>query len=91
MKTYRRLVFRPLRRLSYSGSLVNSVMLPGGHTAPDARGFSHARADSREPAGIGTAITPQPIPTKGPEQPWRLVIPSIGVDHPIVAGDDWEL
>jgi sortase A len=35
----------------------------------------------------GTTI---PIPTPGPRQPSRVVIPSLGVDAPVVQGDGWE-
>ncbi len=59
-----------------------AVVLPGGHTPPDAHGFS--RPDPL-PAG-----TPAPPPTRGPEHATRLVIPSIGVNHQVVEGDDWE-
>ena len=36
------------------------------------------------------AITPLPMPTPGPEQGIRIQIPAIGVDAPVVEGDDWE-
>jgi len=36
------------------------------------------------------AITPLPVPTPGPEQAIRIQIPAIGVDAPVVEGDDWE-
>ena len=36
------------------------------------------------------AITPLPMPTPGPEQAIRIQIPDIGVDAPIVEGDNWE-
>jgi len=35
-------------------------------------------------------LTPIPIPTPGPEQATRIVIPAIGVDAPVVEGDGWE-
>jgi sortase A len=35
-------------------------------------------------------ITPLPVPTPGPEQAVRIQIPAIGVDAPVVEGDDWE-
>ena len=66
--------------------LINAVVLPGGHTPPDARGFSQP-----EPMlEFGEAALPQPAPTLGPEHAVRIVIPSIAVDHPVVEGDDWE-
>jgi sortase A len=30
------------------------------------------------------------MPTPGPEHATRIIIPSIGVDAPVVEGDDWE-
>jgi sortase A len=35
-------------------------------------------------------LTPISIPTPGPEQATRIVIPAIDVDAPVVEGDDWE-
>lgn len=35
-------------------------------------------------------LTPIPIPTPGPEQATRIVIPAISVDAPVVEGDSWE-
>lgn len=70
--------------------IVNAVVLPGGHTAPDIRGFSQPVPIPENLRALEMLITPQPVLTRGPEQPRRLVIPSIGVDHPIVAGDDWD-
>lgn len=35
-------------------------------------------------------LTPIPIPTPGPEQATRIVIPAIDVDVPVVEGDGWE-
>lgn len=70
--------------------LANAVVLPGGHTAPDARGFSMPEPVPQHLQTQARAITPQSIPTRGPEQALRIVIPSIAVDHPIVEGDSWE-
>ena len=35
-------------------------------------------------------LTPIPLPTPGPEQATRIVIPAIDVDAPVVEGDAWE-
>ncbi|MFQ6014908.1 MAG: sortase [Anaerolineae bacterium] len=35
-------------------------------------------------------VNPVPIPTSGPQQAKRIVIPAIGVDAPVVEGDGWE-
>lgn len=66
--------------------LIKAVVLPGGHTPPDARGFSQPLPI---PDVSETGI-PQPVPTRGPEHAVRIIIPSIGVDHTVVEGDDWE-
>jgi len=31
-----------------------------------------------------------PAPTQGPEHARRVIVPAIGVDAPVVEGDDWE-
>lgn len=56
--------------------------LPGSSFPPEAL-----------PASIGVAVqqvTPLPPPTTGLESPTRIVIPALGIDWPIVAGDSWE-
>lgn len=66
------------------------VMLPGGHTPPDSPG---GPAPAEVPAHLRdlvSEITPQPVPTRGPEQAVRIRMPAIGVDAPVVEGDDWE-
>ncbi len=69
---------------------INAVLLPGGHTPPDARGLSQAEPIPQSLRALAQTIDPQPIPTRGPEHARWIVIPSIGVDHPIVLGDDWD-
>lgn len=73
--------------------LIGPVLLPGGHTSP----ISVGGAQPGEAGGIPehllplvNAYTPPPIPTPGPEQARRIVIPAIDVDHPVVEGDDPE-
>ena len=70
--------------------LIRVAVLPGGHTPPDP-------SDDPEPAEIPahlqdvvSAITPLPVPTRGPEHAVRIQIPAIGVNAPTVEGDDWE-
>jgi sortase A len=70
--------------------LINAVVLPGSHTPPDARGFSQPEPIPEHLRVLMQAITPQPVPTAGPEHATRIVIPSIGVNHPVVEGDGWE-
>jgi sortase A len=70
--------------------LIRVVLLPGGHTPPDAPGGAapeEVPAHLRDRVG---AITPLEMPTPGPEHATRIVISSIGVDAPVVEGDDWE-
>lgn len=74
-------------------AIFDVVILPGGHTSPIAEGG----AREGEAGGIPdhllplvNAYKPPPIPTPGPEQAKRIVIPAIGVDHPVVEGDIYE-
>lgn len=69
---------------------ITVVVLPGGHTPPNARGEAAPAPIPAHLRGLVAAITPLPAPTPGPEQARRIVIPSIGVDAPVVEGDDWE-
>ena len=68
--------------------------LPGGHTPPTSPGGAQPVEASipEHLRPLVEAATPAPLPTveSQPEQPIRIVIPSIGVDAPVVLGDDWE-
>ncbi len=73
--------------------LIDAVVLPGGHRPPLEPGGETAPNTDEIPEHLRTlvqAITPQPLPTQGPEQPTRIVIKSIGIDAPIVQGDTWD-
>lgn len=70
--------------------LIKAVVLPGGHVPPNAQGFSQPEPIPEQLQELARTITPQPLPTRGPGHAVRVVIPSIGVDHPVVEGDDWE-
>ncbi len=70
--------------------LIQVVILPGGHSPPDAQGHSEPAPVPAHLRHLVSAITPMPAPTPGPEQAIRIRIPSIGVDAPVVEGDDWE-
>jgi sortase A len=73
--------------------LIDVVVLPGGHLPPSEAGGSAAPNLDEIPEhlrGLVQAVTPQPLPTQGPEQATRIVIKSISVDAPVVQGDDWE-
>ncbi len=72
--------------------LVMAVVLPSGHTPPDAQGNTrpneaeipeHLRPVFQSLANI-------PIPTSAPDQAIRIQIPSINIDAPVVQGDGWE-
>jgi len=66
------------------------VVLPGGHTPPDSPGGPAPAEIPAHLRSLVSEITPMPAPTRGPEQAVRIQIPSIGVDAPVVEGDDWE-
>ena len=70
--------------------VIRVVLLPSGHTPPDSPG---GPAPEEIPAHLRdrvSAVTPLPMPVPGPEQAIRIQIPAIGVDAPVVEGDDWE-
>ncbi len=66
------------------------VVLPGGHTPPDSPGGAAPAEIPAHLRDLVSAVTPLPVPTQGPEQATRIQIPVIGVDAPVVEGDDWE-
>jgi sortase A len=70
--------------------LIQVALLPGGHTPPDALGRSAPEEVPAHLRDLVSAITPQPAPTRGPEHAIRIQIASIGVEAPVVEGDDWE-
>ncbi len=70
--------------------LIQVVVLPGGHTPPDSPGGPAPAEIPAHLRGLVEAITPLPMPTPGPEQAVRIQVPGIGVDAPVVEGDDWE-
>ncbi len=67
-------------------ALIELRMLPGGHEPP-VPGQEPVPAQYRH---LIAPMTPVPIPTPGPEQPTRIVIPAINVDARVVEGDTWE-
>jgi sortase A len=73
-------------------ALVRAVVLPSGHTPPNAEGG--ARPNEAEiPEHLRPmvqSLASVPIPTPGPSQANRLQIPAIGIDAPVVQGDGWE-
>ncbi len=72
--------------------LVMAVVLPSGHTPPDAQGNTRPN-DAEIPAHllpIMQSLANLPIPTPGPDQANRIEIPAIKIDAPVVQGDGWE-
>jgi len=66
--------------------------LPGGHTPPTSPGGTQP-VEASIPEHLRPLVkvpTPAQLPTAEPrpEQPVRIVIPSIGVDAPVIQGDD---
>jgi sortase A len=72
--------------------LVMAVVLPSGHTPPDAQG--NTRPNTEEiPAHLQPmvqSLANLPVPTAAPDQAIRIQIPSINIDAPVVQGDGWE-
>lgn len=66
------------------------LILPSGHTPPDSPGGPGPEEVPAHLRDLVASITPLPAPTPGPEHAVRIRIPSIGVDAPVVEGDDWE-
>ena len=72
--------------------LVMAVVLPSGHTPPDAQGNTRPNLDE-----IPSHLQPMvqslanlPVPTAAPDQAIRIQIPAIEIDAPVVQGDGWE-
>ncbi|HDQ71779.1 MAG TPA: sortase [Chloroflexi bacterium] len=70
--------------------VIRVALLPGGHTPPDSPGGPAPEEIPAHLRDLVDAITPLPMPTPGPEQAIRIQIPTIGVDAPVLEGDDWE-
>jgi sortase A len=72
--------------------LVMAVVLPSGHTPPDAQGNTRPNLDEI-PAHLQPmvqSLASIPIPTAAPDQAIRIQIPAIPIDAPVVQGDGWE-
>ncbi len=72
--------------------IVSAVVLPSGHTPPTAPGGAQPNLEEI-PANlrpIVQAMPPPIVPTQGPTQALRIIIPSLDTDAPIVQGDGWE-
>jgi sortase A len=72
--------------------LVMAVVLPSGHTPPDAQGNTRPNTDEI-PAHLQPmvqSLANLPVPTAAPDQAIRIQIPAINIDAPVVQGDGWE-
>lgn len=73
--------------------LITAVVLPSGHTPPDSPG-GPAPNDAEVPADLRPKMQSYlslAVPTRGPEQPQRLDLPSIGKNNlPVLEGDGWD-
>ena len=72
--------------------LVMAVVLPSGHTPPDAQGNTRPN-DAEIPAHLQPMVQSLaniPVPTAAPDQAVRIQIPALNIDAPIVQGDGWE-
>jgi sortase A len=72
--------------------LVMAVVLPSGHTPPDALGNTRPNIDEI-PAHLQPmvqSLANLPVPTAAPDQAIRIQIPALDIDAPVVQGDGWE-
>ena len=72
--------------------LVMAVVLPSGHTPPDAQGNTRPN-EAEIPEHLRPmvqSLASIPIPTAAPDQAIRLQVPAINIDAPIVQGDGFE-
>jgi sortase A len=72
--------------------LITAVVLPSGHTPPNAEGGAQPN-EAEIPEHLrplAQSIASIPVPTASPQQAIRIQIPAIGVDAPVVLGDSWE-
>lgn len=72
--------------------LVVAVVLPSGHTPPNASGGG-APNEQEIPEHLRPlvqSLANLPLPTSSPEQTVRIQVPSINIDSPVIQGDAWE-
>ena len=72
--------------------LVMAVVLPSGHTPPDAQGNTRPN-DAEIPSHLQPMVQSLaniPVPTAAPDQAVRIQIPALNIDAPVVQGDGWE-
>lgn len=74
-------------------ALIQAVVLPGGHTAPDAVGnavFNESEIPEHLRGLVSVRSTPVVPVDSDSGRIIRIGIPAINVDAPVVQGDDWE-
>ena len=72
--------------------LVMAIILPSGHTPPDAQGNTRPN-EAEIPEHLRPmmqSLANLPAPTPGVQQAVRIEIPAIKIDAPVVQGDGWE-
>jgi len=72
--------------------LVMAVVLPSGHTPPDANGNTRPN-EAEIPEHLRPMVQSLeniPVPPPSAEQAIRIQIPALKVDAPVVQGDGWE-
>ncbi|NCP87568.1 MAG: hypothetical protein CO094_08400 [Anaerolineae bacterium CG_4_9_14_3_um_filter_57_17] len=72
--------------------LITAVVLPSGHTPPNVVGGAQPN-EAEIPEHLRPLVqnaVSAPVPTSSPAQAIRIQIPALGVDAPVVQGDDWE-
>lgn len=72
--------------------LVMAVVLPSGHTPPDAQGNTRPNIEEipEHLQPMVQSLSNLPVPTAAPDQAIRIQIPALEVDAPVVQGDGWE-
>ncbi|HEY48288.1 MAG TPA: class D sortase [Anaerolineae bacterium] len=74
--------------------LIKAVVLPSGHTPPDATGGGAKPNEAEIPENLRPLVQSLPavaIPTPGPEQARNIYIPALwNASVPVVQGDGWE-
>ena len=72
--------------------LISAVVLPSGHTPPNAPGGAQPNL-AEIPENLRPLVQALPaivIPTPSPRQAIRMIISAINIDAPVVQGDSWE-
>ena len=72
--------------------LIMAVVLPEGHTPPDAQGNTQPNEAEIPPnlLPIVQSLANLPVPTPGLDQAIRIEIPALTLDAPVVQGDGWD-